>query len=68
MAEAKSGKTKDPIVHSSLSWQLTVASLFLVAFTALAAWDEGWRLRPWKTYQAEWVVRSGRVRRKRPDR
>lgn len=47
-----SDQERDPVVHSSLSKPLFVASALLVLAMAWGLWDELYGTRPWKSYQA----------------
>lgn len=44
---------QDPIVNRSLAVPLAVASLLLMLSLVWAFYDEGWGLRPWVKYQAQ---------------
>ncbi len=52
---AKEPKVKDPIVDSSMSWSLSIASVLLLVSTVWAFWDEVVTMRPWKGYQKTFV-------------
>ena len=49
------GAEKDPVVHSSLSRPLVIASALLVLSMAWGIYDETYTIRPWKGYQARFV-------------
>ena len=48
---------QDPVVGQSLAVYLLVASLLLMLVLAWSLYDEFFGLRPWKTYQADFVQR-----------
>jgi len=50
-----SDQDRDPVVHSSLSGPLLVASILLVLSLAWALWDEVFGQRPWRWYQKRFV-------------
>lgn len=56
MAE-KPVETKDPIVHGSLNWHITIASILLGLSLVWMFLDETVIKRPWKGYQKEFVER-----------
>src|SRR5215471_9170503 len=50
-----SDQEKDPVVSSSLSKPLFVASLLLLLSLVWGLYDEMYTIRPWKSYQARFV-------------
>ena len=46
---------RDPVVNSSLSKPLVIASALLVLSFAWALYDEAYTIRPWKGYQARFA-------------
>ena len=46
---------EDPIVNSSLAVPIAVSSLLLMMSLLWALYEEGWGLRPWRTYQREFA-------------
>ncbi len=46
---------KDPVVNSSLGVPLVISSALLLLSLGWGLYDEIWGIRPWKTYQAEFV-------------
>src|SRR5579885_1301109 len=46
---------KDPVVHSSLSRPLFIASMALLVCLGWALYDEDYGIRPWKRYEAQFV-------------
>src|SRR5215469_10723052 len=59
---------KDPVINSSLSTPLVISSALLLLSLAWALYDEVWGIRPWKTYQAEFIkVYSKYLKTARPD-
>ncbi len=46
---------KDPVVHSSLSRPLFIASMALLVCLGWALYDEVYGIRPWKRYEAQFV-------------
>jgi cytochrome c2 len=48
---------RDPVVHGSLNWHITIASAILALSVFWAFYDEIYAKRPWKKYQAEFVDR-----------
>src|SRR5579859_2458348 len=59
---------KDPVVNSSLGVPLVISSMLLLLSLAWGLYDEVWGIRPWKTYQAQFVkVYSKYLKAARPD-
>src|SRR6476660_4005659 len=50
-----SDQEKDPVVSSSLGMPLVISSVLLLLSLAWGLYDEVWGIRPWKTYQAQFV-------------
>ena len=48
---------KDPIVQSTLATPMAVSSLLLMVTLIWAFYEEGWGLRPWRSYQDQFVER-----------
>src|SRR6266478_1186460 len=62
-----SDQEKDPVISSSLSKPLVISSVLLLLSLAWGLYDEVWGIRPWKTYQAQFVkVYSKFLKQARP--
>src|SRR5229473_2704559 len=62
-----SDQEKDPVISSSLSKPLVISSALLLASLAWGLYDEVWGIRPWKTYQSQFVkVYSKFLKQARP--
>ena len=50
-----SDQEKDPVVSSSLGKPLVISSVLLLLSLGWALYDEVWGIRPWKSYQAQFI-------------
>ena len=63
-----SDQEKDPVVNSSLGVPLVISSALLLLSLGWGLYDEIWGIRPWKTYQAQFVkLYSKYLKSARPD-
>src|SRR5256885_16490809 len=63
-----SDQDKDPVVNSSLGTPLVISSILLLLSLGWGLYDEVYGIRPWKTYQAQFVkLYSKYLKSARPD-